>query len=270
MRVHSQSASQFLRKNGGRPKKRVNNGLCRTRPQATHFLISKTYRLSLVMIVNMRYYGKMKSRLVFVSESGYRIVPSGNRRKMGLFRCGCGKVKEMCISNVKRGVSRSCGCASIEQVTALGKLKGSQRGNYVHGMFGTKFYATYFGIVARTKGTTRFYEKVRNDFTGFKNFYDTMYQGYLLHIKQHGKRQTTIDRIDSSGSYSPQNCQWATYKEQARNRKNNITIVLNGEQKTLAEWSEVLQKSRWYILRMAENKEEKKWNRKTRNGSMST
>lgn len=49
----------------------------------------------------------------------------------------------------------------------------------------------------------------------------------------------TIDRIDNEKGYSPDNCRWITNKDQQRNKRNNRLVTINGETKTLAEWSEI-------------------------------
>jgi len=48
----------------------------------------------------------------------------------------------------------------------------------------------------------------------------------------------TLDRIDNDKGYSPDNCRWATWKEQQRNKRNNHLITFNGKTQSLAAWAE--------------------------------
>jgi hypothetical protein len=43
-----------------------------------------------------------------------------------------------------------------------------------------------------------------------------------------------IDRIDNKKGYSKDNCRWVTYKENNRNKSNNVVV----DGKTVSEWSE--------------------------------
>ena len=59
----------------------------------------------------------------------------------------------------------------------------------------------------------------------------------------------TLDRIDNEGGYAPENCRWATRKEQGRNRSTNRVVTINGEQMTLIELAE-RSKIKYTTLRM--------------------
>lgn len=46
----------------------------------------------------------------------------------------------------------------------------------------------------------------------------TVFRDYIGHPPKDGQRYT-VDRIDSNGNYEPGNVRWATYKEQAKNKR---------------------------------------------------
>ena len=54
------------------------------------------------------------------------------------------------------------------------------------------------------------------------------------------RKGLTIDRIDNSKGYSPDNCRWVTIKEQSNNRRSNRNITYKGQTRTLTQWSEEL------------------------------
>ena len=65
----------------------------------------------------------------------------------------------------------------------------------------------------------------------FQAFYDwAMANGYHEGL--------SIDRIDVDGNYCPENCRWISMAAQQRNKRNSRCFCINGETKTLREWSQ--------------------------------
>lgn len=50
----------------------------------------------------------------------------------------------------------------------------------------------------------------------------------------------TVDRIDGTKGYSPENCRLITIQDQCRNRRSNVVIVVDGERHLQCEWEELL------------------------------
>lgn len=67
------------------------------------------------------------------------------------------------------------------------------------------------------------------------------WMSYINFLEDMGERckGLTIDRIDNNKGYSPENCRWATWVEQAQNKEVK-KYEANGRIMTMREWSEFL------------------------------
>jgi len=112
---------------------------------------------------------------------------------------------------------------------------------FKHGGYGTRLYRIWYNMKARCYNPNcnnypRYGERGidvcctwRDDFSAFREW--AIENGYSEGL--------TLDRIDNDKGYSPENCRWATQKEQNRNRRDNRLVALNGEPKPIAEWAEI-------------------------------
>jgi hypothetical protein len=81
---------------------------------------------------------------------------------------------------------------------------------------------------------------IKFTWTSFIDFINDMGDSFLDFSKEHGEKNTTLDRIDNNGDYSKENCRWATLETQAGNRRDSIRLTYDGKTMSLAQWSRLL------------------------------
>lgn len=68
----------------------------------------------------------------------------------------------------------------------------------------------------------------------------TDFAQFVSDVGQPPETHMTLDRIDNNRGYEPGNVRWATRKEQANNRENNIRVTYKGETLSLSQWADKL------------------------------
>lgn len=177
----------------------------------------------------------IKSRLTLIKRI------SGGRIPIGLYLCICGNQKEIRMSSVNAGITKSCGCLQAEN---------RHKTRFItHGLSKHPIYRVWNAMKDRC-----YREKCDDylDYGGrgvivcdewkddFKAFYDWA-------IKNGWRKGLQIDKDIKAKElnvealiYSPERCVFVTPKNNSNARRSNRIIKYKGEEKSLTEWSDIL------------------------------
>lgn len=145
-------------------------------------------------------------------------------------RCSCGTEKLFVGSELRKGRTNSCGCLAAEVAS---------RRATTHGMSRHPVYAVWSGMLDRCELKSHFaYPRyggrgitVCERWHRFEAFWEDMGPTY--------QRGLTLERKDNNAGYSPENCEWATRRAQARNTRQNRTVDTPDGRMLLCEASEL-------------------------------
>ena len=180
--------------------------------------------------------GQIFGRLIILSLKENHKFPSGTVRSIWWCRCICGTIISAQSNNLRTGDISSCGCLRKE-------VTGER--STTHGMAKSPEHVAWNNIKSRC------YHKNRKDYHRYGGRGITVCDEWLTSFERFyadmGPKpfpKASIERKDNNGHYGPDNCIWASNKEQSLNKENTIKLEFNNKIQPLALWADELNMDR--------------------------
>jgi hypothetical protein len=183
--------------------------------------------------------GRVFTRLTVVKRAGNHITSGGRSIVQWKCKCSCGGVSVVQAQRLKSGMTKSCGCIQRE-------LTGTRF--RTHGQTRTPVYRVYRAMIDRCYRKTC---KEYHYYGGRGIQVCDRWKDYANFLADMGERPKgyTLERRNNDGDYTPENCYWATRREQGQNKRSNVRAVVFGEDLVAAEIARRYGVPRWTVIR---------------------
>lgn len=169
---------------------------------------------------------------------GYTAPSEKGRLKLEC-RCDCCNITYVYPYQFVRGDIKSCGCARFgHSACHIGNVSRK-----THGLSKNPFYKRWNDMIRRCynpkEPAYRFYGALG---IGVCNEWRESPHSFIKWCEDTypAGQKLSLDRIEGSRNYSPDNCRWITQAEQVHNLKNNRFITINDETHCITEWCTLL------------------------------
>ncbi len=168
-------------------------------------------------------------RLTVLSRSDKK--DSTNTRSFWNCVCDCGNTTVVHRANLKSGRTLSCGCLHRENAREQATI---------HGGYGTRLHRIWRGMLDRcynelTPNYSNYGGRgiaVCEEWHNFEVFRDwALHNGYRSNL--------SLDRENNDGNYEPNNCRWATKRQQSNNTRRTVYVEFSGVTRPLSEWADI-------------------------------
>lgn len=176
--------------------------------------------------------GNRYGRRTVMSFAGVKRSACGVPVRLWNCKCDCGALSIRPTNALKSGDADSCGCLKLEQFVAR---------NTTHALLAGERHPLYSTWIAMKERCLTVESPSYHNYGGRGIRVCDRWEKFENFVADMGERPTaahSIERNDNDGNYTPDNCRWATKKEQASNTRRNVWIEFNGERKTMMQWSE--------------------------------
>ena len=159
------------------------------------------------------------------------VAPSKNGYGRWVCQCNCGKTVIVTGSSLRQGNTKSCGCL---------KPIATRLSNSTHGESGkSPEYEAWSQIKRRCFNPNSLaFCNYGGRGISMNERWVTSFEAFLVDMGRRPSSRHSIDRINNDGNYEPENCRWATSKQQNNNRRDTRMFTMNGETMSLTMWAE--------------------------------
>lgn len=163
-----------------------------------------------------------------------RRFSENSSRYLWLCKCSCGKKTQVDSGNLKSGHTKGCGHSRLDALREAKKLERT------HGLSKHRIRKIYNMMLQRCNNP----KSINYNIYGGRGIsvcsrWGVSFENFVKDMGLPPSKTHQLERIDNNGNYTPENCTWASIKQQARNRRTNRLLTFMGETKCISEWAEI-------------------------------